>query len=201
MTQHDSKRTALCVTASQKRDDDHPCWMGPDIQEKPSTTTVGDTTYAVAKHYPGNAVMWPVGAAMSRENSATRCSTPSIHLPFRRIKASCTCSSPEWIPNRSASRYPTMVRNGKSCATRTPAPVWVSRCTRIDCTFSRTFQEMAYSTCGPTIGRALTSRPTATLLRCRYRAYGLGYVGRQRDYGGGDLNGGMAHYRRFGCCG
>ena len=33
-------------------------WMGPDIQGKPSATTMGDTTYAVAKHYPGNAVMW-----------------------------------------------------------------------------------------------------------------------------------------------
>ena len=38
--------------------DDHPRWMGPDIQGKPSATTLGDTTYAVAKHYPGDAVMW-----------------------------------------------------------------------------------------------------------------------------------------------
>jgi hypothetical protein len=33
-------------------------FMGPDIQAKPSVTTLGDTMYAVAKHFPGNAVMW-----------------------------------------------------------------------------------------------------------------------------------------------
>jgi len=38
-------------------------WMGVDIQGKPSATTVGDTTYIVAKHYPGNAVMWAIRQA------------------------------------------------------------------------------------------------------------------------------------------
>ena len=38
-------------------------WIGPDIQGKPSATTVGDTTYFVAKHYPGNAVMWAIRRA------------------------------------------------------------------------------------------------------------------------------------------
>jgi hypothetical protein len=38
-------------------------WMGVDIQGKPSATTANDTTYIVAKHYPGNAVMWAIRQA------------------------------------------------------------------------------------------------------------------------------------------
>lgn len=38
--------------------DDHERYLGPDIQWKPSVTSMGDTIYAVGKHYPGNAVMW-----------------------------------------------------------------------------------------------------------------------------------------------
>ena len=58
-------------------------WMGPDIQGKPSATTVGDTTYFVAKHYPGNAVMWAIRSADGHtESGNTGLNTkhsPSIH--------------------------------------------------------------------------------------------------------------------------
>jgi hypothetical protein len=58
-------------------------WMGPDIQGKPSATTIGDTTYAVAKHYPGNAVMWAIRRADGHiEWGNTNLNTaysPSIH--------------------------------------------------------------------------------------------------------------------------
>jgi hypothetical protein len=58
-------------------------WMGPDIQGKPSATTVGNTTYAVAKHYPGNAVMWAIRHADGRtDHGNTMLNTeypPSIH--------------------------------------------------------------------------------------------------------------------------
>lgn len=58
-------------------------WMGPDIQKKPSATTVGDETYVVAKHYPGNAVMWAIRHADGRtEHGNTMLNTqhaPSIH--------------------------------------------------------------------------------------------------------------------------
>jgi len=58
-------------------------WMGPDIEGKPSATTVGDKTYIVAKHYPGNAVMWAIRHADgSTEHGNTMLNTaysPSIH--------------------------------------------------------------------------------------------------------------------------
>jgi DNA-binding protein HU-beta len=57
-------------------------WMGPDIKGKPSATTIGGTTYMVAKH-KGNAVMWAIlnehggteygNTGMNTEHS------PSIH--------------------------------------------------------------------------------------------------------------------------
>jgi hypothetical protein len=58
-------------------------WMGIDIQGKPSATTVGDTTYAVAKHFPGNAVMWAIRRADGHtEHGNTMLNTehpPAIH--------------------------------------------------------------------------------------------------------------------------
>jgi hypothetical protein len=63
---------------------DAPCtWMGADIEGKPSATTVGDTTYIVAKHFPGNAVMWAIRHSDGRtERGNTMLNTaysPSIH--------------------------------------------------------------------------------------------------------------------------